>query len=61
MLAACSVAQAFITRSGKPRFAQQEDRPEQIKQSLGANAPEEKWFDATIDHFTNHGAGGATY
>lgn len=23
--------------------------------------PKEYWYDATIDHFTNHGAGSATY
>lgn len=34
---------------------------EKVKANLGAAAPTELFYAATIDHFDNHGAGSATY
>ena len=53
-------------RLGNPRSVSQteQQRVRNIKATLateGKLKPQEKYYSATIDHFTNHGAGSATY
>ena len=63
LLALAAVAEARLgTPKGITRTEQQ--RVREIKARLafeGDLSPVEKWYDATIDHFTNHGAGSPTY
>lgn len=60
--------QALITRGGEKYTHPNRSEAqyvEQIKQRMSTKetpeAPEELWFNATIDHFDNHGAGSPTY
>lgn len=53
-------------RFGNPRSITQteEQRVRNIKAKIATESdldPQEYFYDATIDHFTNHGAGSATY
>jgi lysosomal Pro-X carboxypeptidase len=41
--------------------AQEKDFVNRVREGLGSTGPQEYFFDAKIDHFTNHGANTTTY
>ncbi len=58
------ISNALLTRNQTTKFGKTETQlVNEIKSRLvGAEEnPQEMWFNATIDHFDNHGAGSATY
>lgn len=53
---------ALLNRGLKVAFKSEAEYVKKIKAQLPETEnPQEYWFDATIDHFDNHGAGSPTY
>jgi pimeloyl-ACP methyl ester carboxylesterase len=56
------ISNALITRQQTYQYGKTEaQHVQEIKSRNVEENPQEMWFNATIDHFDNHGAGGATY